>query len=56
MKHILKCKECGRYTLSEKCCGVQAVTPKPAKFSPEDPYGNYRRKAKELMHESRNPK
>ncbi|OIO61516.1 ribosome biogenesis protein [Candidatus Woesearchaeota archaeon CG_4_10_14_0_2_um_filter_33_10] len=47
MKHILKCISCGNYTLKEKCkCGCKAVTPKPAKYTPEDKYGNYRREAK----------
>ena len=48
MKHILKCKECGRYTMSEKCtaCGGNAVNPKPPKFSIEDKIGKYRRQAK----------
>ena len=27
-------------------CGGKALTPKPAKFSIEDKYGSYRRKAK----------
>ena len=46
--HILKCKGCGTYSLSEKCpkCGGKAVSPLPAKYSPEDPYGRYRREAK----------
>ncbi len=47
MRHILKCGSCGDYTLNEKCrCGGMAVTPKPAKYAPEDKYGNYRREAK----------
>ena len=47
MKKILRCLECGKYGLKEKCvCNGKAVTPKPAKFSPEDPYGSYRREAK----------
>lgn len=47
MKHILKCTACGSYTLKETCaCGSKTAVPKPAKFSPEDPYGNYRRQAK----------
>lgn len=48
MKHILKCGRCQRYTLEKDCCGAATATPKPAKFSPEDPYGEYRRKAKLL--------
>ncbi len=47
MKHILKCLSCGKYTLNEKCsCGGNAVTPKPAKYNPEDKYARYRREAK----------
>lgn len=47
MRHILKCVSCGNYTLKEKCkCGSKAVTPRPAKYTPEDKYGNYRREAK----------
>lgn len=49
-KHILKCTSCGNYTLKEKCkCGSKAMTPKPAKFSIEDKYASYRRKAKGLI-------
>lgn len=45
--HILKCKDCGKYTLKPKCpCGGEALSPIPAKYSPEDPYGKYRREAK----------
>ncbi len=29
-------------------CDVKTENPKPAKFSVEDPYGKYRRKAKEM--------
>ncbi len=43
MKHILKCKSCGSYTLKEKCkCGEKAFMVKPAKYSPEDAYAKYR--------------
>lgn len=33
------------YTLLEDCpdCGVETVPAAPARFSPEDPYGEYRR-------------
>ncbi len=48
MKHILKCQECDKYTLSNKCgCGGKAIENKPPKYSPEDKYGAYRRKVKE---------
>ena len=48
MKHILKCPKCGQYTMQEKCpkCNEKTVNPKPAKYSIEDKYGEYRRKAK----------
>ncbi|KXB03175.1 ribosome biogenesis protein [candidate division MSBL1 archaeon SCGC-AAA261F19] len=44
-----KCKVCGGYTLKEsECpkCGGELGTPHPPKFSPEDPYGKYRRRLK----------
>lgn len=47
MKHILKCGECGKYTMNEKCgCGGKAVSVRTAKFNLEDTYGKYRREAK----------
>ncbi|MFH0978416.1 MAG: RNA-protein complex protein Nop10 [Candidatus Woesearchaeota archaeon] len=47
MLHILKCQKCGKYTLKEKCsCGGKAVSPRPARFSPDDKYAAYRRKVK----------
>ncbi len=47
MRHIFKCGECSAYTLKEECkCGGKAVTTKPPKYSPEDKYASYRRKAK----------
>ncbi len=49
MSQIFKCKQCGEYTLNEKkCskCGGKVGNPRPPKFSPEDKYGDYRRKAK----------
>lgn len=41
---MLKCVECGRYTISEKCpsCGGRAVTVHPARYSPDDKYARYR--------------
>lgn len=37
------------YTLSESCpdCGAEAVNSAPAPFDPADPYGEYRRRARE---------
>lgn len=47
MRAIMKCQKCGRYTMNDACeCGGKALTPKPAKFSVEDKYAQYRRKAK----------
>lgn len=46
MKHILKCSVCEKYTLKDVCCGKKTTNPKPMKYSPQDPYGKYRREAK----------
>lgn len=45
---ILFCKSCHIYTLMNEChqCKSTAITPKPAKYSPEDKWGKYRRLAK----------
>ena len=50
MRHILICGECRQYTMKEMCpkCKIKTINPKPAKYDPKDPYGSYRRKAKEL--------
>ena len=49
MNHIMFCQSCKSYTLKEECssCHSKTVMPKPAKYGPQDPYGAYRRKAKE---------
>jgi len=46
--HILKCTECGTYTLKSSCpaCSSASISPKPARYSPEDRWGEWRRKAK----------
>lgn len=47
MRHIMKCSECGRYSMKETCsCGNKASAAKPLKFSLEDRFSGYRRKAK----------
>ena len=45
---ILKCPKCLEYTLEKSCpkCNLKTLSPIPARFSPEDKYGVYRRKAK----------
>ncbi|MBI2141772.1 ribosome biogenesis protein [Candidatus Woesearchaeota archaeon] len=54
MRHIMRCQGCSVYTLKEICSkpfcekGLsKTVIPKPARYSPEDNYAAYRRKAKE---------
>ncbi|MHB1908644.1 MAG: RNA-protein complex protein Nop10 [Nitrososphaerales archaeon] len=46
MNHLLlKCKNCGAYSLESKCpnCGeTNLVSPHPPKFSPDDKYIRYR--------------
>ncbi|MCS7132069.1 MAG: RNA-protein complex protein Nop10 [Hadesarchaea archaeon] len=46
-----KCKNCGRYTLKDLCpnCGGKTISPHPPKFSPQDPYGKYRRLLKKQI-------
>jgi len=45
---ILRCESCGEFTMKEYCtCGGKAKQIRPPKFSPDDQYVAYRRKAKE---------
>ncbi len=49
MRFLLrKCPACGTYTFKEVCprCGTPTVSAHPPRFSPEDKWGEYRRKAK----------
>jgi len=47
-RQILKCVRCGSYTMNGICkCGEKTISHKPPKYSPEDKYAYYRRKAKE---------
>ncbi|MFQ3318189.1 MAG: H/ACA ribonucleoprotein complex subunit 3 [Natronomonas sp.] len=41
------------YTLGASCpeCGADAVNSAPAPFNPDDPYGEYRRRARERRRE-----
>ena len=44
---ILYCTKCKEYTLKQSCsCGNATTTVKPAKFSPDDKWGKYRREFK----------
>jgi H/ACA ribonucleoprotein complex subunit 3 len=52
MKTLLrKCSSCREYTLKEPCpkCGGSTFMTMPAKYSPEDRYGEYRRRLKNEM-------
>jgi H/ACA ribonucleoprotein complex subunit 3 len=44
---IRRCRTCGEYTLKKVCprCNGETFTPHPARFSPEDKYIKYRRRA-----------
>ena len=47
MKTILRCSNCGKYTMKEICdCGSKTIAPKPLKFGLGDRFSSYRRKAK----------
>ncbi|MBS3073079.1 ribosome biogenesis protein [Candidatus Pacearchaeota archaeon] len=50
-KEILFCNKCKKYTMKESCCGEKTITLKPAKYSPEDKWGKYRREFKESIRE-----
>ncbi|MBU2639209.1 MAG: RNA-protein complex protein Nop10 [Nanoarchaeota archaeon] len=47
-KNILICPKCNNYTLKKTCsnCKTKTISPKPAKYSPEDRFGKYRREYK----------
>jgi rRNA maturation protein Nop10 len=46
MMRMRFCTVCQSYTLSGSHCGSQTLSAHPAKFNPNDPYGDYRRKAR----------
>ena len=52
--NILFCKKCEVFTLKAVCpkCKAKTVSASPAKFSPEDKYGAYRRIAKAELEDS----
>jgi len=45
-----KCNICSIYTLKDACprCSLATIMPIPARYSPQDNYGEYRRKLKKL--------
>ncbi len=47
MKHLFKCAKCNKYTMKESCdCGSKTMNPKPLKYSIDDKFAGYKRKAK----------
>ncbi|MBI4143320.1 ribosome biogenesis protein [Candidatus Woesearchaeota archaeon] len=47
MRHIYKCVKCGKYTMKETCdCGHKTMLARPVKYSSDDKFSSYRRKAK----------
>ena len=55
MKEIRKCPRCSIYTFKEICprCNNKTNRVIPPKFSPEDPWGDYRRKMKRKLLEEK---
>ncbi len=53
MKSLMRRCSCGRYTLQEACpeCGSSVDPLIPPRYSPEDRFGKYRRRAKREMAE-----
>jgi len=49
----MRCPQCVGYTLRATCskCGSSTVMAMPAKYSPEDRYGEYRRRLKSELKE-----
>ncbi|UCG69485.1 MAG: RNA-protein complex protein Nop10 [Thermoplasmata archaeon] len=58
MRSLLrKCKVCGRYSLKDLClCGNETSVPIPPRFSPQDRYGEYRRRLKDINKKESNVK
>ena len=50
MPEILYCSKCEIYTLDKICnnCKEKTIIKRPARFSPQDHYGKYRRELKKL--------
>jgi H/ACA ribonucleoprotein complex subunit 3 len=54
MKSIMrKCTNCDLYTLKDLCpkCAGSTIMPIPARYSPQDNYGKYRRQLKKIAGE-----
>ncbi|MEF8879575.1 MAG: nucleolar RNA-binding Nop10p family protein [Candidatus Thermoplasmatota archaeon] len=50
MVELFYCSNCEKYTLNKVCkkCERQTIKKKPPRYSPQDQYGEYRRKLKKL--------
>ena len=54
MRPLRRCPTTGTYTMKDVCeHGDKTIQAAPAKFSPEDKYGSYRRKAKEEQYKEK---
>lgn len=53
MTNLFYCKECNIYTLQKNCknCKNKTIIKQPPRYSPQDRYGEYRRKLKKLNSE-----
>ena len=51
MTKLFYCQKCEEYTLNIVCksCNQKTITKNPPRFSPQDHYGDYRRKLKKLQ-------
>ncbi|MEM0466128.1 MAG: RNA-protein complex protein Nop10 [Candidatus Thermoplasmatota archaeon] len=51
MNRIHYCQRCKTYTLQPTCtrCMQKTIFPQPARFSPQDNYGKYRRELKKII-------
>ena len=54
---LKRCTVCKEYTLQDTCphCGQKALANRPAKYSPEDHHGEYRRRLKLLERDGPSP-
>ncbi|MDT7858576.1 MAG: RNA-protein complex protein Nop10 [Candidatus Aenigmarchaeota archaeon] len=55
---LRKCNNCKRYTLKEICnyCGSKTSYPHPPRYSPEDKFGEFRRKTLKEIESSQKEK
>ena len=46
LKKMRRCVLCNAYMLSASHCGAATISAHPARFNPDDPFGDYRRRAR----------